>query len=78
MRLEIDIPDNTPPDLKTKLTSLMRRLSTHPELVEELMPGSTEPFPDYLRIMDQALESPNRFRTGEQVDAYISALRSEW
>jgi hypothetical protein len=78
MRLEIIIPDSTRPDLKSKLASLTKRLSAHPELVDELVTEKAEAIPDYLSIMDQALESPNRFKSGAEVDAYISELRAEW
>jgi hypothetical protein len=71
MRLEIIIPDSTRPDLKARLTVLTERLSIHPE-------QRTEVIPDYLAIMDQASSSPNRFKTGAEVDAYISELPAEW
>lgn len=78
MRLEIIIPDDTRPDLKSKLASLTERLSAHPELVEELVSEPSEPIPDYLGIMNRALQSPNRFKSGAEVDAYLEALRAEW
>jgi hypothetical protein len=78
MRLEIIIPDSTRPDLKAKLSGLTKRLSAHPELVEELVTERPDAIPDYLGIMDQALKSPNRFKSGEEVDRYIAELRAEW
>jgi hypothetical protein len=78
MRLEIIIPDSTRPDVKRKLKSLTKRLSAHPEFVEELVHEEAEAIPDDLSIMDQALQSPNRFQSGAEVDAYISELRAEW
>ena len=77
MRLEIIVPDSTRPDVKSKLTRLTKRLSAHPEMVEEFVSEKPGAIPDYLAIMDQALQSPNRFDSGAEVDAYISELRSE-
>lgn len=35
-------------------------------------------WPDYGKIFARADRSPNRFKTREEVDAYIAGLRSEW
>jgi hypothetical protein len=78
MRLEIIIPDSTRPDLKARLTDLAKHLSARPELVDELVTEKAEAIPDYLAIMDQALQSANRFKSGEEVDRYIAELRAEW
>lgn len=78
MRLEIIVPDSTSQDVKRKLTNLTERLSAHPELADELVTETVAEIPVYLGVMDQALQSPNRFRSGAAVDAYLNELRSEW
>jgi hypothetical protein len=78
MRIEIVIPDSTQADVKARITSLSDRLSADPQLVMEFAPTSTAIIPDYLAIMEQAQSSPNRFRSGADVDKYLRDLRSEW
>lgn len=78
MRLEITIPDDTRPELKSKLTSLTERLSANPELIEELMTEKGEPIPDYMASVALIRSSPNCFKTPQEVDAYITELRNEW
>ena len=78
MRLEIITPDSTRPQIKASLTSLTQRLRAHPELVEDLVNEKAKVIPDYLGIMDQALLSPSRFKSGEEVDRYSAELRAEW
>jgi hypothetical protein len=78
MRLEIIVPDNTSPEVKRKLTRLSERLSDHPELVEDLVSEEADSIPDYMASIAQIRRSPNRFKTSEEVDAYIAGLRAEW
>lgn len=78
MRLEIIIPDSTRQDLKTKLARLTKRLSADPALVDEIMTDKAEAVPDYAALIDQIRQSPNRFKSGADVDAHISKLRAEW
>lgn len=77
MRLEIIIPDSTRPDVKSKLTSLTKRLSANPELVYDLTERE-EPIPDYMAAIEQIRQSPDRFKSAKEVDAYIAELRAEW
>jgi hypothetical protein len=78
MRLEINIPDSTRPDLKARLISLTKRLSARPELVDELVSEKTEAVPDYMASIAQIRQSPNRFKTPAEVDAFLADLRAEW
>ena len=78
MRLEINVPDSTRPDLKAQLASLTQRLSANPELVSELMTEKSEAIPDYMAAIEQIRQSPNRFKTKEEVEAHICELRAEW
>jgi len=78
MRLEIIIPDSTRPDVKSKLASLTKRLSAHPELVQDLVSEEAASIPDYMAGIALIRQSPNRFRTSEEVDAYLADLRAEW
>ncbi len=78
MRLETIIPDSTSPELKAKLTGLTQRLSAHPELVDEFVVEKSDALPDYMGIIDQIRQSPNRFKSAAEVDAYIAELRAEW
>jgi len=77
MRLEIIIPDDTRPELKTKLTRLTKRLSANPELVNDLT-EEAEPIPDYMAAIAQIRQSPNCFQSKEEIDAHIADLRNEW
>ena len=78
LRLEIIIPDSTLPDVQARLVSLSKRLSDRPELVNELVDERTEGMPDYQAAVDQIRQSPNRFKSSEEIDAYIRNLRAEW
>lgn len=42
------------------------------------LPETTRDIPDYVAIIEQAQKSPNRFKTVEEANAYLEALRSEW
>jgi hypothetical protein len=77
MRLEINIPDELP---EAKILGAIRNPSA---FVLDLMRqnGNTlkpNPTPDYLAILAQARQSPNCFKTREEVDRYIAELRNEW
>jgi len=86
MRLEIIIPDSTRPDLKSKLTSLTKRLSARPELIDEIhFDGDDEAIqrmftPELLAKIAAAgadMAAGNHV-TLEQVDARLAATRAEW
>jgi hypothetical protein len=53
-------------------------ISARPELVDELVTEKAEAIPDYLAIVDQALQSPNRLENAAEVDAYLADLCAEW
>jgi len=88
MRLEITIPDSTRQDLKEKLTSLMRRLSANPELVEDIrLHGDAQDSviqglftPERLVIIDTADAdiSAGNGLTLDQLDARLAANRAAW
>ena len=88
MRLEIIIPDSTRPDLKARLTSLTKRLSAHPELVEEIHLSSDAEdaaiqrlfTPERLANIDaaQAGIRAGKGRTLEQLDQRLAATKAEW
>jgi hypothetical protein len=78
MRLEIVIPDSTEPDLKVRISNLTKQLTVNPESIKDLAPELPAAIPDYLGILDRAQASPNRFKSREEVDAYLRELRSEW
>lgn len=73
MRLEIDIADERPEaeilsslsDPSAYVLDLVRRAGSIP---------APEPTPDYLAILEQVRQSPNRFKTKEEVDAYLRDL----
>ena len=77
MRVEIYVADERPEaknlaavsDPSAYVLELVRRAG------QDGNPSSS--MPDYMAILDQASQSPNRFRTREEVDAYISELRAE-
>ena len=78
MRLEIVIPDSTAPELKARISNLTQRLTANPEWIKDFSTETPGAMPDYLAILDRAQASPNRFKSGEDVDAYLRELRSEW
>lgn len=88
MRLEINIPDSTRPDLKAQLLILSRRLSAKPELVEDIQfKGDSEDAaiqdlftPELLAQIDAAgadIRAGNGL-TMEQVRERLAATRAEW
>ena len=78
MRLEIVIPDSTAPEVKARISNLTQLLTANPESIEDFSTEIPGAVPDYLAILDRAQASPNRFKSGEEVDAYLRELRSEW
>jgi hypothetical protein len=88
MRLEIIIPDDTRPAVKSKLTRLTKQLSANPELIEEIrFNGDSENAaiqrlltPERLAKIDAARADvrAGNGRTLEQLDERIAATRAEW
>jgi len=77
MRLEINIADERPE------AQILSALSDPSAFVLDLVRRNCNsvkpnPVPDYLAILRQARQSPNCFKTREEVDRYIAELRSEW
>jgi len=77
MRLEIDIADERPEakilsalsDPATFVLDLVRRSGNAPV---------SDTSPDYLASVDKVRQSPHRFKTREEIDAYMDELRAEW
>jgi hypothetical protein len=77
MRLVIDVPDDSEeatllqsvPDPRAYIFHLLRSDSRKSESRKGV---------DVEAILARAARSPNRFKTREEVDAYINALRDEW
>jgi hypothetical protein len=88
MRLEINIPDSTRPEYKTKLATLTQQLSAHPELVADIhLSGDAEDddiqamfTPERLAIIDEALaEAKNgTFFTAAQVEEHFAQKENSW
>lgn len=72
-----------PDELLTKVDERWRsqHYSDRSEYVRDLIrrdlsaPGNT---PDYAGSLAKIRQSPNLFKTREEIDAYISDLRNEW
>lgn len=80
MRLEVTIPD-------TSVEAIILKGMADPqtyllELVRADKGASAKSngnqSPDYLGLIASAKKSPNRFKTREDIDAYIEGLRAEW
>jgi hypothetical protein len=77
VRIEINIADDRPEakilsaisDPNAFVLDLVRRSGHGPQ------PGE---IPDYRASVDKIRQSPNRFKTREEIDSYISELRAEW
>lgn len=77
MRLDIILPDDSFEAV---------RLSAYADPVARVLKlirddADTEqlaPPPNYVDLMRLAAQSPNRFKSAEEVDAYIRELRDEW
>ena len=88
MRFEIIVPDSTRPELQARFVALTRRLSEQPELVRTIrLDDSADDAavqamftPELLAQIDEAGEDirAGNFRTQEQVDATLAAMRSRW
>jgi len=78
MRIELNVSDNTPE------ARILSRVADPAAYLLELVRGGTKAAkgvksaPDYLAILAQADQSPDRFQSREEIDAYIDGLRSEW
>jgi hypothetical protein len=88
MRLEIIIPDSTPPERKAKLANLTRRLSAQPELVDgiDLMESTTDAeiqrrftpeFVTSIAEIDLEMERGIHFTKGDLDDRFRQKT-SEW
>lgn len=76
MRLELNMPDDSIEAGKVRCYKdpVARVLKLIRDDVEE--PGLAEP-PDYSALIREASQSPNRFKSKEEVDAYIRELRDD-
>jgi hypothetical protein len=77
MRLEIIIDDERPE------AKILSATSDPSSFVLDLVRRSgevAEPIarPDYAAAIELIRQSPNRFKTKEEIDAYINELRNEW
>jgi len=80
MRIELNVSDNTPE------ARILGRVADPAAYLLELVRGDggtkaakgVKSAPDYLAILAQADQSPDRFQSREEIDAYIDGLRSEW
>jgi hypothetical protein len=80
MRLEINIPDERPEaqilgtmtDPRAYVLELVRNDRGSRSL------GLSISTPDYARIFADARNCPSAFKTREEMDRHIDALRSEW
>lgn len=76
--MPLDIPSSYEPRIAE--VAQAQHISTDQAVGRILEAGlqRLNPVPDYLAILDQARQSPNRFKSREEVDRYIADLRSEW
>jgi hypothetical protein len=77
MRLEIIIADERPE------AQILSAISNPSAFVLDLVLRSghvdkPSARPDYAAAIELIRQSPNRFKTKEEIDAYISELRDEW
>lgn len=77
MRLEINIADERPE------AKILSTISDPTAFVLDLVRRAGQAAnsglaPDYVGSLAKVRQSPNRFKTREEIDAYISELRSEW
>jgi predicted transcriptional regulator len=87
MRLEINIPDSTRPDLKRRIADVAKRLSKSPELVETFdLSGADDAAvqalftPERLARIEAAkadIDAGN-FLTLKQSEAALQVRRAEW
>lgn len=88
MRLEIIVPDSTPASRKAKLTRLTKRLSAHPELIDEIRLSADADdaaiqklfTPELLAEIDAAgedMKAGNRVSL-EELDASLAATKARW
>ena len=85
MRLEINIPDSTRPEVKAKLTALTQQLSQRPELVEEIDLADDAAIqsmftPERIAHIDSALTAvkAGSFYTVAQVEEHFAQKEALW
>lgn len=73
MRLEINIADERP---EAKILSTINDPAAY--MLELVLREGPKPEPDYAGAIAMIRQSPNLFKSREEVDAYINELRNEW